>query len=104
MLDLKEVEEALQVRLAELIERMEQVDDQLGNASDDDFEEMATEAADDETLESVGQASQNEANQIKDALMRIKNGSYGICTACDKAILPERLKAVPYASRCASCA
>ena len=35
---------------------------------------------------------------IEDALDRIRNSSYGICTNCEERILPKRLKAVPWAS------
>lgn len=36
--------------------------------------------------------------QIDDALERIKNGTYGICTGSGKPIPKERLKAIPWAS------
>lgn len=41
--------------------------------------------------------------KIEDALNRIENGQYGICEICKKEIDYERLKAVPYATLCASC-
>jgi len=37
------------------------------------------------------------------ALERIRKGTYGRCTACGKAILLERLEALPSASLCIQC-
>jgi len=102
--DLKLIEETLEKRLAELTKRMELIDHSLGAPGDDDFEEMATEAENDETLEALGHASEEEVAQIKFALERVKNGVYGICAKCGNPIPDDRLAAVPYATRCVSCA
>ena len=40
---------------------------------------------------------------VKAALLRIHDGSFGTCTDCDWAISPKRLAAVPWASRCIEC-
>lgn len=77
MKDLKLVEETLENRLAELTKRMELIDHSLGAPGDDDFKEMATEAENDETLEAIGHASEEEVAQIKFALERVKTA----CTA-----------------------
>ena len=83
---------------------MELIDHSLGAPGDDDFEEMATEAENDETLEALGHASEEEVAQIKFALERVKNGVYGICAKCGNPIPDDRLAAVPYATHCVSCA
>lgn len=103
MRDLKKVEETLEKRLAELTARMKVIDHSLGAPGDDDFEEMATEAENDETLEAIGHASEDEVRQINLALERVRNGNYGECFSCGKPIPEERLEAVPYATRCVSC-
>ena len=41
---------------------------------------------------------------IKDALVRIHNGSYATCTQCAGKIPKTRLNAIPYASLCFACA
>jgi len=104
MKDLKLVEETLENRLAELTKRVELIDHSLGAPGDDDFEEMAAEAENDETLEAIGHASEEEVAQIKFALERVKNGVYGICSKCGNPIPDDRLDAVPYATRCVGCA
>src|SRR2546426_12834660 len=45
-----------------------------------------------------------ELAQIESALDRIRQGRYGRCDTCDKAIAPTRLKALPYATECINCA
>jgi DnaK suppressor protein len=41
--------------------------------------------------------------QVKAALLRIHDGSFGTCIDCDSAISPKRLVAVPWALRCIQC-
>jgi DnaK suppressor protein len=41
--------------------------------------------------------------QVKAALLRIHDGSFGTCTECELAISPRRLAAVPWAPRCIQC-
>ncbi len=41
--------------------------------------------------------------QVKGALRRIRDGSFGTCIDCEWAISPKRLAAVPWASRCIEC-
>jgi DnaK suppressor protein len=40
---------------------------------------------------------------IRVALARIANGSYGICVRCEEEIAPRRLAAVPWAPLCIDC-
>ena len=40
---------------------------------------------------------------VNKALDRIEEGTYGICTNCGEAIMPERLEALPYAELCINC-
>jgi DnaK suppressor protein len=41
--------------------------------------------------------------QVKAALRRIHDGSFGTCIDCESALSPKRLAAVPWASRCIGC-
>lgn len=38
--------------------------------------------------------------QVRDALLRIENGSYGKCTVCGRQIEPARLEAIPWTPYC----
>jgi len=41
--------------------------------------------------------------QIKDALVRIEDQTYGVCPECETAISIKRLEAVPWANYCIRC-
>ena len=45
----------------------------------------------------------DEIRDLDAALIRIANGTYGICGDCGEAIAPERLQAFPVAKRCHDC-
>jgi RNA polymerase-binding transcription factor DksA len=62
---------------------MELIDHSLEAPGDDDFEEMAREAENNETLEAIWHASE-EVAQIKFAIERLRNGVYGVSTKSGK--------------------
>jgi len=41
--------------------------------------------------------------QVKAALRRIHNGTFGVCVDCEEIISPRRITAVPWAMRCIQC-
>ncbi len=94
----------LEKRLAELNARLKRIDEELDQPLSEDFSEQAVEREDDEVLEDLGLAGQQEIRMIEAALDRIENGSYGICVACGEEISEARLDVVPHAPRCRSCA
>jgi len=49
------------------------------------------------------EAEVTEIQEIDDALERIREGSFGRCETCGKAITRERLHAIPYAPLCLPC-
>ncbi|KPQ23414.1 MAG: transcriptional regulator, TraR/DksA family [Porphyrobacter sp. HL-46] len=104
MNDYSEIEQQLQARLADIMERSGEIEDDLRHPLDDDLEEQAIDLADDEALEGVDNVLLAEARQIRFALARIANGTYGTCANCGEDIAPERLKARPIATRCIKCA
>ncbi len=55
-------------------------------------------------FEGIEDSGIEEIKQIKDALKRIDEGTYGVCLECGEDIDPRRLKALPNATRCISCA
>ena len=48
-------------------------------------------------------AVQTQLRLVKDALVRIEHGSYGMCADCAKPIPEGRLDARPEAARCVAC-
>ena len=41
--------------------------------------------------------------RVNEALARIKDGNYGLCSNCEKPIAVARLKAIPYVELCVKC-
>ena len=96
--------EKLRKRLDDLLERTEVIEDDLSHPLDADWSEQAVDLADDEALEGVDDVLRAEIQQIRLALLRIENGTYGICSKCGKDIRRERLEARPITTRCIDCA
>lgn len=94
----------LESRLTELGARLEAIDDELLAHHDPDWEELAVEREGDEVLEATGNAGLTEIAQIRSALGRIADGSYGHCTRCGEKIAEARLDAIPWTPFCRSCA
>jgi RNA polymerase-binding transcription factor DksA len=94
----------LEGRMEELGVRLEAIDDELASHNSADWEELAVEREGDEVLEATGSAGLAEIAQIRMALSRIADGSYGHCARCGEEIAEERLKALPWTPHCRSCA
>lgn len=94
----------LRARLRELESRAEFVEDDLRHPLDADSSEQAVDLADDEALAGVSQVLRREIADIRQALLRIEEGTYGECAVCGKPIAPARLEALPTATRCINCA
>jgi len=69
-----------------------------------DWTEQATERENDEVLDSLGNASEQELMMIKIALQRIDSGEYFICSICGADIPTSRLELLPFTSHCVNCA
>ncbi|MDA0786082.1 MAG: TraR/DksA family transcriptional regulator [Proteobacteria bacterium] len=103
-MNVNEIKTMLEERLGELTDRSKEIDDELSETPDDDWSENAVNTENDEVLEAIGGLAQDEIRKIKTALSRIEAGTYGICLTCQEPIAPERLKALPYATKCINCA
>ncbi len=91
-------------RRAELARRMADIEDQLDDPAPKDWDDAATEAEDDQMLQSLGQREQAEVARIDAALARIDDGSWGTCVKCGEPIADKRLELLPETPHCASCA
>lgn len=91
-------------RLVELGVRLEAIEEELDSHQNRDWSELATEREGDEVLEATGNAGLAEITQIRAALNRIEEGSYGDCVRCGEPIAEARLDALPWTPLCRSCA
>jgi RNA polymerase-binding protein DksA len=104
MTDYSDMRTQLESRLADLLERAEVIEEDLRQPLDADFSEQAVDLSDDEALEGIDDVLRTEIGQVRLALLRIENGTYGTCSRCGKNISRGRLEARPIATRCIDCA
>lgn len=67
------------------------------------IEEAADEVEEYSTKLNVEFSLETQLRDVKDALLRMEKGTYGICEKCGKPISPERLKASLEARLCEQC-
>ena len=72
----------------------------LAIGSGDHLADSATETYLRELDEGLEENAEHLLDEIDAALLRIDDGSYGLCSACGRPISEERLEAVPYATLC----
>jgi RNA polymerase-binding transcription factor DksA len=95
---------ALKARLAELETRLAGVTKDITKTLPSDFAEQATERENDDVLEEIGKETQASIANIKSALHRLEDDSYGICARCGEEIAEGRLDAIPETTLCVKCA
>ncbi len=96
----------LNQRLSDVLARNARVNDRLRRtaALPDDWEERAVLLQDDEVLDGLDAEARAEVAAIRAALLRLEDGSYGVCARCGAPIGEARLRALPFAITCVSCA
>ncbi len=73
-------------------------------AEEDDAEERSAMLQAEQLVERLEAHQRAELLHITGALRRVQDGSYRTCARCGSAIADGRLKAIPWADRCTSCA
>lgn len=63
----------------------------------------ASEEADHERMQALLSQHTSQLEDVKQALERIHDGTFGICISCGKEIGESRLRIVPTAKRCMDC-
>lgn len=94
----------LEERLALMIGRLASIKKDVTQGHSGDSAEQAQERENDEVVDAIGNETAHAIRDIKAALDRIEAGTYGECAGCGGEIGQARLKAVPEATRCVSCA
>ncbi len=95
-------QEILQRKEGELVRVLRQRDGIAIEKSADPLDEIQYASERDLTIRNVDRFS-SLLREVKAALRRIGDGSFGICSECERAISPKRLAAVPWAPRCIQC-
>ena len=103
--ELKEFAEIINAKLEEARSELRKIRDSLSKKNDSGTDEtsgnskLLEDGADTSEREMLSQSAarlQKFAFQLENALIRIKNGTYGICVDTGKLIPKERLRAVPH--------
>ncbi len=68
-----------------------------------DTADAAFDAGSEEIASQLAQLEARELSQIERALMRMKQGTYGLCEVCQSKIPVARLNALPYSTTCVDC-
>lgn len=100
--DLVKCREILERKQSELVDLLRNRDGISIEKSADQMDEIQYASERDLAIRNVDRESRL-TRQVKAALRRLHDGSFGTCIECDSEISPNRLAAVPWASRCIQC-
>jgi DnaK suppressor protein len=96
--------ERLRMRRSEVIRTLEHVQNEQRMVDENkEWIDKAAYRSRRELLDSLAEWYVDESSRIDDALIRIRQGGYGICLGCGEPIDPLRLEAGPDAAFCAGC-
>jgi DnaK suppressor protein len=96
------VKEILKRKEAELVQALRTRDGIAIEKSADQMDEIQYASERDLAIRNVDRETVL-LRQVKAALRRVQEGSFGICVECESPIGPKRLAAVPWAAHCIQC-
>jgi DnaK suppressor protein len=103
LMDTNHFKEKLLQKESELVSVLARFEDEARAAADIDVRDNGDWATLDEdtwiSIEEAEVASQT-LREVREALQRIENGTYGKCISCGRPIEPDRLEAVPWTPFC----
>jgi DnaK suppressor protein len=99
----KKLLEAKRHELLEGVNRAREMGAVEAEAGAPDIADRATSAFQREFSFSLSENEGKMLRLIDEALARLSNGVYGLCTHCEQPIEPPRLLAIPWARHCISC-
>lgn len=102
MIDISEFQRILAQKKADLVRVLRTRDGIAIEKSADPMDEIQYASERDLAIQNVDRESYM-LRQVKAALGRISDGSFGTCLECEAAVSPKRLVAVPWASFCLRC-
>lgn len=91
-------------RLEELLGQLGKIEAHLTNPLEKDSQERSTQLENDEVLGALDEAGRSELVEIRSALARLDDGTYGVCGGCGESISDARLDAIPATELCIDCA
>jgi DnaK suppressor protein len=95
-------QDVLERKEAELVHVLRKRDGIAIEKSADEMDEIQYASERDLAIRNVDRES-TLLREVKAAMRRIHDGTFGTCMDCESAISPKRLAAVPWAQRCIQC-
>jgi DnaK suppressor protein len=93
----------LQNKLQQLIEKTEKEIRELADLGPLDAVDVSCFHSSKESMFADSSRNRNQLRLVQRALERIRDGSFGLCSACEEAIGLKRLQAVPWTRHCIQC-
>ena len=78
-------------------------DDRAGTSAFGNKDEAVAHRLEADRCLALTQRTREQISEVKRALEKVANGTYGLCDGCGSAIPPERLEVIPQTSLCLSC-
>jgi DnaK suppressor protein len=100
--ELEKYKAVLEARQAELSHGLRNREDIAIEKSPDALDEVQLAGERELAIRNLDRGS-NMLRNVKGALARVADGSYGICMHCEEEIKPKRLDAVPWTKYCIRC-
>ena len=100
--DLEKFRKTLETKQSELTGSLRNRDEIVIEKAPDALDEVQLAGERELAIRNLDRDS-NMLRQIRRALARIEDGSYGVCLHCDEEISPKRIAAVPWAAYCIRC-
>jgi DnaK suppressor protein len=100
--ELNKYRQVLETKMGELSQAVRDREGIVIEKSPDALDEVQHAAERELAIRNLDRESQLLRN-VRNALRRIEDGSYGVCLHCEEDINPKRLTAVPWTPYCISC-
>jgi len=100
--EIKKYREILEARQAELISVIKNREGITIEKSPDALDEVQNAAERELAIRNLDRES-NLLRNVRAALRRVEDGSFGVCVHCDEDISPKRVAAVPWTPYCIAC-
>ena len=100
--ELEKYKAVLEARMAELSRGLRNREDIAIEKTPDAIDEVQLAGERELAIRNLDRES-NMLRNVRGALARIADGSYGVCLHCEEDIKPKRLEAVPWAKYCIKC-
>lgn len=100
--ELNKFKQVLETKMAELADVLKRRDEIAIEKSPDAIDEVTRAAERELAIRNLDRES-NLMKNVRAALRRIDDGTFGVCAHCEEEISPKRLAAVPWAPFCITC-